>query len=85
MRNEFDSIPLMQQPMNPPRCERKGTLPYPAFCVLVWDLLSGRVSKYFCDEHSRDARPRLYRLAKLIEYREQVKSTNEEEESLCAQ
>jgi len=70
----------MQQPMKPPRCERKGTLPHPATCVLVWELQSGRVAKFFCDEHSRDARPRPNRLAKLIDYHERVKAGTEEEE-----
>jgi hypothetical protein len=69
----------MQQPMKPPRCERKGTLPHPATCVLVWDLLSGRVSKYFCDEHSRGASPQPYWIAKLIDYHEHTKAAPEEE------
>lgn len=71
--------------MKPPRCERKGTLPHPATCVLVWELLSGRIAKFFCDEHSQDASPQPYFVSKLIGYHEQVKSTNEEEESPCAQ
>jgi hypothetical protein len=52
-----------------------------ATCVLVWELLSGRIAKFFCDEHSKDASPQPYFVSKLIGYREQVKSTNEEEES----
>jgi len=70
---------LMQPPMKPPRCERKGTVPHPATCVLVWELLSGRVAKFYCDEHSKDASPQPYFVSKLIGYHEQVRSTNEEE------
>ena len=66
--------------MKPPRCERKGTLPHPATCVLVWDLPSGRLSKYFCDEHSRDASHQPYRIARLIDYQAQAKAAPEEEE-----
>lgn len=40
--------------MTRPRCERKGTLPHPATCVLVWDLESGRQVRYSCDEHAAD-------------------------------
>jgi len=69
----------MQQPMNPPRCERKGTLPHPATRVLVWELLSGRVAKYFCDEHSRDASPQPYFVSKLVGYHERAKAATEEE------
>jgi hypothetical protein len=69
----------MQQPMNPPRCERKGTVPHPATCVLVWELLSGRVAKFFCDEHSQNASPQPYRLAKLIDHHEHTKAAPEEE------
>ena len=68
----------MEQPMKPPRCERKGTLPHPVTCVLVWDLLSGRVVRYLCDDHALDAHPRPYRLAKLIGYHEQEKTSEEE-------
>ena len=75
----------MEQPMKPPRCERKGTLPHPATNALTWELQSGRLTKFFCDDHALDAQRRPYRLAKLIEYHEQVKSTKEEEESPCAQ
>jgi hypothetical protein len=65
--------------MERPRCERKGTLPHPATCVLVWELLWGRVAKFFCDEHSRDASPRPYRLANLTDYHEQPKAAPDEE------
>lgn len=65
--------------MKRPRCERKGTLPHPATCVLVWELLSGRVVRYLCDDHALDAQPRSYRLANLIEHHEQEKTTTEEE------
>jgi hypothetical protein len=79
MGSEFDSNRLMQQPMNPPRCERKGTVPHPATCVLVWELLTGRVAKFFCDEHSRDASPQPYFVSKLVDYYEQAKAATEEE------
>ena len=65
--------------MKPPRCERKGTLPHPATCVLVWELLSGRVAKYFCDEHSLDASPQPDRIAKLTGYNEGAKAATEED------
>ena len=65
--------------MKPPRCERKGTLPHPATYVLVWELLSGRIAKYFCDEHSKDASPQPYRIAKLIGYYERAKAATEED------
>jgi hypothetical protein len=64
--------------MKPPSCERKGTLPHPATCVLVWDLLSGRVVRYLCDDHALDARPRPYRLAKMIDTFEQADENTEE-------
>jgi len=64
--------------MERPRCERKGTLPHPATCVLVWELLSGRVAKFFCDEHSRDASPRPYRLAQLVDRLERADEAEEE-------
>ena len=65
--------------MKPPRCERKGTSPHAATCVLVWELLSGRIAKYFYDEHSKDASPQPYRIAKLIGYYERAKAATEEE------
>ena len=69
----------MQQPMNPPRCEKKGTLPHPATRVLVWELLSGRVTKFLCDEHSEDASPQPYFVSKLVGYHERAKAATEEE------
>jgi hypothetical protein len=49
-----------------PHCEHKGSLPHPATHVLVWDLSSGRVTKFMCERHSKDAGPRPYIVAKLI-------------------
>jgi hypothetical protein len=65
--------------MKPPRCERKGTLPYPATSALTWELQSGRLTKFFCDEHSRDASPQPYFVSKLVGYHERAKSATEEE------
>ena len=69
----------MEQPMKPPRCERKGTVPHPATHVLVWELLSGRVTKFFCDEHSKDASPQPYSIARLEAYIERTKGAFEDE------
>jgi hypothetical protein len=52
--------------MERPRCERKGTLPHPATYALTWDLLSGRVTRFFCDEHAQNARPQPDHISKLI-------------------
>lgn len=65
--------------MKRPRCERKGTLPHPATNTLAWDLLSGRVTKFFCDEHSKDASPQPYYISKLIGYFERAKAVTEED------
>jgi len=65
--------------MEKPRCERKGTLPHPATNALTWDLLSGRVTKFFCDEHSKDASPQPYYISKLIGYFERAKAATEED------
>ena len=65
--------------MKPPRCERKGTLPHPATNTLTWDLLSGRVTKFFCDDHSEDVSPQPYRVSKLIGYCQRAKAATEEE------
>lgn len=65
--------------MKRPRCERKGTLPHPATNALTWDLLSGRVTKFFCDEHSKDASPQPHYISKLIGYCERAKAATEEE------
>ena len=43
--------------MERPRCERKGTVRHPAAFALTWDLLSGRVTRFFCAEHSKDRYP----------------------------
>ena len=34
------------------KCERKGTLPHAATMIVAWNLQSGRVWKYSCDEHA---------------------------------
>jgi hypothetical protein len=54
-------------------------VPHPATCVLVWELLSGRVAKFFCDEHSRDASPQPSFVSKLVGYHERAKAATEEE------
>jgi hypothetical protein len=69
----------MEQSMKPQKCERKVTLPHPATCVLVWELLSGRVAKFYCDEHAKDASPQPYHICKLIGYFERAKAATEEE------
>ena len=43
--------------MKRPKCERKGTLPHPATHALTWNLSSGRVTKFFCDEHFQGCEP----------------------------
>lgn len=65
--------------MRRPKCERKGTLPHAATNTLTWDLLSGRVTKFFCDAHSKDASPQPYYVSKLVGYHESAKATTEEE------
>jgi hypothetical protein len=54
--------------MKPPRCERKGTLPHPATHVLTWDLMSGRVTKFFCAGHAKTAFPQPDHISKLIDW-----------------
>jgi hypothetical protein len=61
------------------RCEKKGSLPHAATCVLVWELLSGRVAKFYCEEHSKDASPQPYHICKLIGYFERAKAATEED------
>lgn len=65
--------------MKRPRCERKGTLPHAATHALTWDLTSGRMTKYFCDEHSKCASPQPHYIWKLVGYFERVKAVIEEE------
>jgi hypothetical protein len=43
------------------------------------DLLSGRVTKFFCDEHSRDASQQPHYVSKLIGYCQQAISVTEED------
>jgi hypothetical protein len=47
--------------------------------VLVWELLSGRVAKFYCEEHSKDASPQPYHISKLIGYFERAKAVTEED------
>jgi len=74
-----DMVPVEEAEIQRPRCEHKGSVPHPATCVLVWELLSGRVAMYFCDEHSRDASPQPYFVSKLVGYYERAKAATEEE------
>jgi len=54
--------------MERPRCERKGSLPHAATHALTWDLLSGRVTKFFCTEHAETAFPEPDHISKLIDW-----------------
>ena len=74
-----DMVPVEEAEIQRPRCEHKGAVPHPATCVLVWELQAGRIAKFFCDEHSRNASPQPYRLAKLIDHHEHTKAAPEEE------
>ena len=65
--------------MKAPRCQRKGTLPHAATHALTWDLLSGRVTKFFCDEHSKDASQQPHYISKLIGYFERVEAATDGE------
>lgn len=65
--------------MTRPRCEKKGTLPHPATKTLTWELQSGRVTKFFCDDHFEEASPLPYLVSELVGYRERVKAATEEE------
>jgi hypothetical protein len=65
--------------MERPRCERKGTLPHPATHALTWELLSGRVTKFFCEEHSKDACPQPHYVSKLIGYCQRAIGVTEED------
>ena len=60
--------------MKRPRCEKKGTVPHPATNTLTWDLQSGRVTKFFCDDHSVDVSPQPYRISKLVGYFQRKKT-----------
>ncbi len=65
--------------MKRPSCEKKGTVPHPATYGLTWDLLSGRVTKFFCGEHSKDVSRQPDHISKLIDYVEEAKAATEEE------
>jgi hypothetical protein len=65
--------------MKTPRCERKGTVPHAATHALTWDLPSGRMTKYFCDEHSKDGGPLPHYIWNLIGYFERAKTATDEE------
>jgi len=64
--------------MKRPRCEKKGTVPHPAKNTLTWELQSGRVTKFFCDDHSVDVSPQPHYISKLIGYYERKKSVRED-------
>jgi hypothetical protein len=65
--------------MKRPRCEKKGTVPHPATYGFTWDLLSGRVTKFFCGEHSKDVSRQPDHISELIDYVEEAKAAIEEE------
>jgi hypothetical protein len=64
--------------MKQPRCERKGTVPHAATNTLTWELQSGRVTKFFCDDHSVDVSPQPHYISKLTGYYERKKSVRED-------
>jgi hypothetical protein len=49
-----DWEPVRPLDIERPRCEHKGSVPHPATRVLVWELSSGRLVKFMCEEHYRD-------------------------------
>ena len=57
----------------------KRNLAAPAAFALTWDLLSGRVTRFFCAEHSKTAFPQPYHISKLIGYFERAKGVTEED------
>lgn len=63
--------------MKRPRCQRKGTPPHAATNALTWELQSGRVTKFFCDDHSEDVSPQPYYIAKLMGYYQRTKAAPE--------
>ena len=65
--------------MKRPRCERKRTLPHAATNTLTWELQSGRVTKFFCDDHSVDVSPQPHYISKLIGYCQRAKAATEED------
>jgi hypothetical protein len=65
--------------MKRPRCEKKGTVPHPATYGLTWDLLSGRVTKFFCGEHSKDVSRQPDHISELIDHVGEPKAATEEE------
>ena len=64
--------------MKRPRCEKKGTVLHPTTYGLTWDLLSGRVTKFFCGEHSKDVSRQPDHISELIDYVETKAATEEE-------
>jgi hypothetical protein len=68
-----------EAPMNRPKCEQKGTVPHPATHVLIFELSSGRVTKFVCEPHSKDASPQPYFVAKLIGYNKREKTNTDDE------
>jgi hypothetical protein len=46
-----DMIPVEGAGIERTRCEHKGSLPHPATRIVVWELASGRQTKFMCEEH----------------------------------
>jgi hypothetical protein len=49
-----------------PKCERTGTLPHAATMLVAWNLQSGRLWKYSCDEHLETFGGPSYLAARLV-------------------
>jgi len=49
-----------------PKCERKGALPHPATMIVAWELQSGRLWKYSCDEHAETFGGPVYNVSRLV-------------------
>jgi hypothetical protein len=58
---------------------KKGNLPHAATLALTWDLLSGRFTKFLCEEHSKDVCPQPHYVSKLIGYCQRVTGVTEED------
>ena len=61
-----DMVPVDGAEIQRPKCEHKGAMPHAATHVLVWDLPSGRQTKFMCDEHSKDVGSQPHWVSKLI-------------------
>jgi hypothetical protein len=64
--------------MKLPRCQQKGTLRHDATLVLIWELSSGRMIRYLCDHHAKDARPVPDYISKLIDLKRDVAAVEED-------